>query len=93
MKMPGFTAETSLYKAGESHYMKGTQFTLITDREIILQATRDCYDFNGHIICVPRAYNPWWKRWPDLLDIASLVGRPEPNPWSVGMPSTAISMQ
>jgi hypothetical protein len=91
MKMPGFTAEASLYENGESHIMNEMLVALINDREIIPQATRDCYDFNGHIICLPRAYKPWWRRWPDPEPWRE--GMPDPTPWREELSGTAISMQ
>jgi hypothetical protein len=88
MKIPGFTAEVSLYKAGESHNMMNGMQTaaLITEREIIPQAMKICYDLNGKKTCkyFPVPYQ-WWKRWPDLI--------PGPTPWSIELPGTEISLQ
>ena len=76
MRLPEFTAEASLYKTGESYIMNGMLPALINDREISPQATGDCYDFNGYTICVPRAYKPWWERWPDPAGMQEIQEMP-----------------
>lgn len=75
MKIPGFTAEMSLYKTGESYFMNEMFAALKNDREILQQAVH-CFYFRGRRICIdePILVDPWWRWRPD-----------PPDPWSEGM--------
>jgi hypothetical protein len=91
MKMPGFTANASLYKTGESYIMNEMHAALRNGREIIPQGVKYCVDANGRLyICGHDLVTPYplWKRWSDLQEMLDF-----PTTVSEELPSTIISMQ
>ena len=74
MKIPGFTAEASLYKSGECCFVNGMQTALKNDREILPQG---CYYYQGQWICRSPLPDPWGRRPPLELRLRHAISGQE----------------